>query len=69
VRLPRRLVPCALARRLDEARRAHRRIAECIADGDDSGAEQAMTNHLSAFEAVVGEQAILDAPISGLSLP
>lgn len=54
---------------LDEARRAHRRIAECIAAGDESGAEQAMTKHLLAFEAVVGEQGILDAPIFDSPLP
>lgn len=48
---------------LDEARRAHRRIAESIAAGDEAGAELAMTKHLSAFEAVVGEHGILDAPI------
>ena len=54
---------------LDEARRAHRRIAEGITAGDETGAEQAMTKHLSAFEAVVGEHGILDAPIFDSQLP
>ena len=48
---------------LGDARRAHRRVAECISDGDGDGAAQAMSRHLAAFEAVVGRDGALDSPI------
>jgi GntR family transcriptional repressor for pyruvate dehydrogenase complex len=48
---------------LGDARRAHRRVAECISAGDAEGAAQAMARHLAAFEAVAGRDGALHAPI------